>query len=246
MTDYETLGVGYAALRRPDPRLQRAIDEALGDARTVLNVGAGAGSYEPRDRDVLAIEPSLRMLRQRAADAAPAVCATAEALPLRDGAFAAAMATLTIHHWRDWRAGIAEMARAARRLVVLTWDPQHDGFWLARDYCPALHAYDRRIFPPLAELADAMGGASIEVVPIPHDCSDGFLGAYWQRPAAYLDPVVRRSISSFARLPDVDASLARLAADLADGSWDARHRELRTRDALDLGYRLVVGGGSLR
>jgi SAM-dependent methyltransferase len=240
---YDTIGRGYARGRRPDPRIAARLTTALGDAQSVLNVGAGAGSYEPPDRRVIAIEPSWVMLAQRPSGAASAVQARAEALPFPDRAFDATMAILTLHHWADRTRGLAECARVAqRRVVLLTWDPAADAFWLLRDYFPEFVEADRKVFPAMAAYAEAFGpGARVEVapVPVPRDCVDGFLGAYWARPAAYLDAEVRAGISSFAR-PDTEPGLARLRADLATGAWHARYGHLLATDALDLGYRLVV------
>lgn len=238
---YDRIGVGYAAFRRPDPRIARRIEAALGPARSVVNVGAGTGSYEPADRAVVAVEPSAEMVRQRAASAAPAVRGAAEQIPLRDRSVDAALAVLTLHHWTDWRRGLAEMRRVAReRVVILTWDAWHPGFWLVQEYFPEIVEADRETFPTLDAMAGVLGPIDVQPVPIPADCSDGFLGAYWRRPALYLDAGVRGAISAFARLRDADAKLARLRADLADGSWEARHRDLLALPELDLGYRLVV------
>ena len=234
---YDTIGEGYARRRRPDPRIAAAIERALGDARTVINVGAGAGSYEPRDRVVQAVEPSETMIAQRAADAAPCVRASAEALPFADRSFDAAMAILTIHHWSDWRAGVREMRRVASRIVVLTFDVEASNFWL-NDYVPELAALDRAIMPKLDALATELGAPTIEVLEIPSDCEDGFLGAYWRHPDVYLDPIARRSMSSFARV-DATAGLARLAHDLESGAWAARYGGLTSRESLDVGYRLL-------
>jgi SAM-dependent methyltransferase len=240
---YDAIGRGYGRARRADPRIAARLAAALGDARSVLNVGAGAGSYEPADRRVVAVEPSRVMLDQRPAGAAPAVQGRAEALPFGDGSFDAAMAVLTVHHWADPARGLAECVRVARaRIVLLTFDPAADPFWLVRDYFPEFLAADREAFPSLAESAGAFGaGTRLEVspVPIPRDCADGFLGAYWARPAAYLEADVRAGISSFAR-PGTEAGLERLRADLADGTWHARNGRLLEADTLDLGYRLVV------
>jgi SAM-dependent methyltransferase len=239
---YDALGRDYRAYRRPDARVAALIAAALGDAETVVNVGAGAGSYEPDDRPVVAVEPSTVMLRQRRSGA-PVVQASATALPFGDGAFAAALAVLTVHHWPDRARGLAELARVARgRIVVLTWDPAWAGFWLVDEYFPEIVALDRPIFPALDELRRLLGPIEVRPVPIPHDCTDGFLGAYWRRPAAYLDPGVRGAISTFAKLPDVEAGLGRLRADLADGTWARRHADLLDRTELDLGYRLVIRG----
>jgi len=240
---YDTIGRGYARQRRPDPRIAVRLHDALGPARSVLNVGAGAGSYEPPDRRVVAVEPSEVMLAQRPPNAAPAVLARAEALPFPDLAFDATMAVLTLHHWTDRARGLAECARVARqRVVLLTWDPAADAFWLLQEYLPAFVEVDRRQFPPMAAYAEAFGAATrveVATMPVPRDCVDGFLGAYWARPAAYLDPAVRAGISSFA-LPGAEPGLERLRADLATGAWHARHGHLLATDALDLGYRLVV------
>jgi len=246
-TVYDTIGRGYATRRRPDPRIAAAIRQALGDARSVVNVGAGAGSYEPADRSVIAVEPSREMIGQRPPGAAPALQATAEALPFRDGAFDAALAVLTLHHWHDRGAGLAELLRVARRrVVIVNWDPVgRDEFWLTREYIPALVELDAVLFPTAAELAAALGPLRVMPVPVPHDCIDGFLGAYWRRPEAYLDAGVRGAMSTFGRLgPDaahsVAQGLARLAEDLASGRWEARFGHLRALRELDLGYRLLV------
>lgn len=237
---YDTIGHGYATHRRPDPRIAATVRAALGGGAPVLNVGAGAGSYEPADRAVVAVEPSHAMIAQRSSRA-PAVQADAGGLPFRDGAFAASLAILTVHHWPDRTRGLAELARVARdRVVLLTWDPASAGFWLVDDYFPELVAIDRRIFPTMDELAAALGDLDVRPLPIPHDCADGFLGAYWRRPAAYLDPTVRRAVSTFARLRSPEPGLARLRQDLADGTWHHRHARLLEADELDLGYRLVI------
>ena len=182
------------------------------------------------------------MIRQRGRDAAPAVRAYASALPFRDASFDAALALLTIHHWPDRARGLAELARAARRRVVIfTCDlDAAAGFWLVDDYFPEILASDRPIFPSFDELRRVLGRISVCDVPIPRDCSDGFLGAYWARPESYLDAGVRSAISGFAKLRDVEPGLARLRTDLSSGAWERRHGALRAREELDLGYRLVV------
>ena len=238
---YDTIGIGYRALRRPDPRIAAAIISALGSAGSVVNVGAGAGSYEPVDRRVVAVELSREMIRQRPADAAPVVQASATALPFGAAAFDAALAVLTVHHWPDRAQGLAELRRVAGdRVVILTWEPDAAGFWLTEDYFPELVAIDRTIFPLREELERGLGPVELRPVPIPHDCVDGFLGAYWRRPHAYLDPAVRGAISTFSKIGDVEPGLERLRCDLDDGSWMRRHGALLARADLDLGYRLVV------
>jgi SAM-dependent methyltransferase len=192
----------------------------------------------------VAVEPSREMIGQRPRGAAPAVQAAAEALPFGDGAFDAALAVLTVHHWRDRAAGLAELARVARQTVVIvTWDPARPrDFWLTRDYLPVIVEADIPIFPTLGELARALGGARVAPLPVPHDCVDGFLGAYWRRPEVYLDPEARSAISTFAKLSpeSVAPGLARLAEDLATGRWDDRLGHLRGEQSADLGYRIVV------
>lgn len=241
---YDEIGAGYSHTRRADPRIVDRIEHALGPSESVVNVGAGAGSYEPEGRRVVAVDPSAMMLGQRAAGSAPAVQGFAEALPLADDSFDAALAVLTVHHWRAPLQGLAEMRRVARdRVVILTWDQgTFEQFWLVDEYLPCLRELDRPRAVPLAELAGCIGADAVIPVPVPHDCTDGFLGAFWRRPSAYLDPHVRAAISAFAQQPPgrEDEGLARLAADLEDGAWLARHGDLVERDELDLGYRLLV------
>ena len=241
---YDTIGAGYPATRRTDPRIAAKIWAALGDARTVVNVGAGTGSYEPTDRDVTAVEPSALMRAQRPADAAPCVAASAEHLPFADQSFDAAMAVSTVHHWSDPLAGLRELRRVARRVVVFTFDGTDAGwssrFWLTRDYLPEVAALlvGR---PPLAELAAAIG-ARTEPVLIPWDCADGFFEAYWRRPEAYLDERVRRGISVWTTVgPAAEQRAVRsLRADLESGRWAERNRELLDLEEAELGLRLFV------
>ncbi len=241
---YDRIGVGYANRRKPDPRIARAVNDALGDARSVLNVGAGAGGYEPRDKSVTALEPSAEMIRQRPPGAAPVYQGIAEKLPFADRQFDAAMAVLTVHHWTDIEAGLREMRRVAKdRIVIMTFDPASDYFWLA-DYIPDIAALDQPIMPTLSAFESAFGEVSVSAVPVPHDCTDGFLGAYWRRPHAYLDPDVRAAISTFAKLGDISAALGRLKKDLHSGAWMARYGRLMEEAELDIGYRLVVAGRS--
>jgi SAM-dependent methyltransferase len=242
---YDTIGRGYTAVRREDPRIAARIRAALGDVRTVVNIGAGAGAYEPSDLEVTAVEPSGVMRAQRPPGAARAIDAGAEALPFPDGAFDAAMAVLSDHHWADRDRGIAELRRVARRRVVLfTWDPRTAlDSWVVRDYFPGF----ARFCPPdyaLERTLERLGGGRIEPVPIPHDCRDGFFHAYWRRPEAYLDPRMRAGISVFSRLArrEVEEGVARLETDLAAGAWRRRNARLLELEELDLGYRLVVAG----
>jgi SAM-dependent methyltransferase len=241
---YDEIGVGYSSTRRPDPRIAATIERALGDAASIVNVGAGAGSYEPSDRKVFAVEPSATMLSQRPEGSAPAVRAEAERLPLLDGAVDAALAILTIHHWSDPAGGLAELRRVARRrVVILTWDREiFERFWLVRDYLPCIRDFDRPRAVEIDHVLSALGGGEVITLPIPHDCVDGFLGAFWRRPAAYLDSAVRAAISAFAALPAgaSDEGLRRLENDVRDGAWEEQHRDLLDLQELDLGYRLIV------
>ncbi|MET0546955.1 MAG: methyltransferase domain-containing protein [Caulobacterales bacterium] len=236
---YDSIGEGYALRRRTDPQIAAHLRAALGDVSSVINIGAGAGSYEPDDRTVLAIEPSGEMIRQRPVGAAHCIQATAEDLPVADQSFDAAMAVLTIHHWRDWRRGLQEMQRVAKsKMLLLTYDPDGPGFWLTHDYFPEIKQIDHASMPSLNAIAGALGGFQQSPVCIPFDCTDGFLGAYWRRPAAYLDPSVRKSISCFSRF-DAAPGLRRLQNDLGSGAWANRNAALLALSELDIGYRLL-------
>ncbi len=236
---YDTIGINYAELRRPDPRIASVIAEALGPARTVLNVGAGTGSYEPTDRVVTAVEPSQEMIRKRSHKAANAIQAGAEDLPFADSSFDAAMAILTIHHWTDKRKGLRELRRVTRGpVVLLTFDPSHRP-WLT-DYLPQLVALDEAQMPRMADYSQWLGEVEIATVPVPRDCTDGFLYAYWQRPMAYLDARIRSGSSSFWALGNVEAELNALRRDIETGEWDRRYADLRALAQYDAGYRLVV------
>jgi len=244
---YDTIGATYTVTRRTEPRIAAQVWAALGDAQAVLNVGAGTGSYEPSDRDVTAVEPSALMRAQRPTGAARCLAATAETLPFADQSFDAAMAFATLHHWQDPIAGLREMRRVARRVVVFTYDSSEPGwlrrFWLTRDYLPEFaDLFVGR--PSLNELAGVIG-ARVDPVLVPWDCVDGFFEAYWRRPEAYLDEGVRRGISVWARVgADAEQRAVRsLREDLASGRWAERNRDLLDLDAADLGLRLLVTGG---
>ncbi|MFF8955290.1 methyltransferase domain-containing protein [Streptomyces sp. NPDC014894] len=241
---YEAIGSAYPATRRTEPRIAARVWDALGDASTVLNVGAGTGSYEPPDREVTAVEPSAVMRAQRPAGAAPCVAADAESLPFADGSFDAAMAFSTVHHWRDPVAGLHEMRRVARRVVVFTHDDSDIGrrqrFWLTRDYLPEVAGLVAGR-PSVDRPAGAIG-ARMEPVLIPWDCADGFLEAYWRRPEAYLDERVRRAVSVWTRVgPEAERrAVDGLRDDLFSGRWAERNREIVALDAAELGLRLLV------
>jgi len=240
---YDVIGEGYAAQRRPEPRWMEVLQRELDGCEPILNVGAGAGSYEPGGKDLIAVEPSFAMLRQRPPGAAPVVCARAECLPFPEQSFGIAMAVLTVHHWQRPELGLAELARVAARQVVVTWDPAifASRFWLVRDYLPEVAERDAQV-ATVDRVCAALGPCRVRSLPVPADCRDGFLGAFWSRPAAYLDPLVRRTMSGLSLLAPscVDAAMKRLRSDLTSGAWQERNADLLGLAALDMGYRLVV------
>ena len=242
---YDTISSSYTSTRRADPRIARHIHAALSDARTVLNVGAGTGNYEPLDRQVIAVEPSTEMIRKRAPDLAPTVRAAAEDLPFPGRCFDAAMAVLTVHHWSDWQQGLTEMRRVAAKQVLFLFEPamiKH--FWAAdSSYWPeAFQLPSERDAIGPEDVASVLDLTNVEAVPVPIDCTDGFGAAFWGRPEAYLDPDVQQGMSWLAQL-SADArarGAGALAADLQSGEWDRRHGHLRHLQELDVGYRLVT------
>jgi SAM-dependent methyltransferase len=241
--DYETHGRGYARGRRADPRIEARIEAALGDARTVVNVGAGAGSYEPRDRWVLAVEPSATMRAQRPPEAAPCLAAAAESLPLDDDSVDAAMACVTIHHWQDRAAGLAELRRVARGPVVVFTFELPDLIPWQRDYFAAAIAREEPRFGTVEEVAAELGGeVRVETIPTPADCADGFFEAFWNRPEDLLDSTVRASQSIWQLLdPGPEAQIVeRLATDLASGKWDQENGDLRELPSYEGALRLVI------
>jgi SAM-dependent methyltransferase len=243
--DYERHGSGYSELRRPDPSIAARVRAALGDARTVVNVGAGAGSYEPEDREVIAVEPSAAMRAQRPPHLAEAVHGVAEALPLGDDSVDAAMAMVTVHQWPDQDRGLAELRRVARGpVVVLTFDGDAlDGFWLA-EYAPELIAAERRRYPSVDRILEVVGPrGEVRSVPIPIDCADGFTEAYYARPERLLEPAARAAQSAwgFVEPAEQERAVRQLSKDLESGEWDRRHGALRTQPWFDGSLRLVVG-----
>lgn len=242
-TTYDRIGLNYSEVRRSDARFEAAIWRALGNAKSVVNVGAGAGSYEPPDLDVIAVEPSPVMIAQRPRSAARAIVGVAEQLPLADKSIDAAMAVLSIQHWQDVDRGLGELLRVARRAIVLVTidvDVLAD-LWLVRDYLPEALEYHARAFPTIDHLLSVLPCAKAEVLAVPCDCADGFLAALWGKPEAHLDPRVRRASSVWHQLPAavVDRALERLRRDLDSGRWDERYGELRSRRTMDVGLRIV-------
>lgn len=240
---YNRIGDGYSVGRREDPRIAARIWAALGDARSVVNIGAGTGSYEPREREVVAVEPSEVMVAQRPPESCPVVQAVAEALPFPDDSFDAAMAVLTLHHWTDKTAGLAEMRRVAReRCVLFLRDPAQSPRWWLYDYFPATERLFASWETPLDQVQAALGAVESVPVPIPADCIDGFDAAYWRRPWAIHDPAVWGAMSALTLIPDDDRQRGfdRLRADLAGGQWERRFGHLFELEELDLGYRVVI------
>jgi SAM-dependent methyltransferase len=241
---YDEIGNGYSRNRKPDPRISQRINSALGNIASIINVGAGSGSYEPADKGVIAIEPSATMIRQRAVGSAPVVQGVAEQLPFADKSFDAALACLTIHHWEKSGPGLAEMRRVARnRIVIFTWDQEvWESFWLLQEYFPCVNERDRPRAVAIRDVIAELGQCQILKVPIAHDCMDGFHGSFWRRPQAYLDSGIRSAISSYALMQpkDLEEGLQRLTADLESGAWEANHRDILDLEEIDLGYRLIV------
>jgi SAM-dependent methyltransferase len=244
--DFDQIGDGYSRIRCADPRLTAAIGQAIGPAASIVNIGAGTGSYEPAAAQVVAAEPSAVMLDQH--PGSRRVRAGAESLPFGTGMFDASMATLTVHHWSDLRDGLEEMKRVSRRQVVFTWDPDcRQELWLHSEYLPEMGDFERTRFPFLDLVVDLLGAHQVVPFLIPFDFTDGFQHAFWRRPEVFLDPRVRAASSLFAVWPDdlVQPAVERLAADLASGRWESRHGDLLVTDAVDYGYRIVVAGENL-
>lgn len=243
--DYESKGSGYATMRRPDPQIEAQIHRALGDAQSIINVGAGAGSYEPLDRYVISIEPSQMMRSQRRPDR-PALDATAEAIPFDDDSFDAAMATITVHQWNDLAKGLSEVRRVTRGpVVILTFDGEvlENEFWLTH-YSPEIIAAERRRYPAIETIGNLIGATyDVEKVAVPHDCPDGFGEAFYNRPERFLDPAVRKAQSGwgFVSTEDERRAVEHLQADLDSGEWDRRWGHLRTQDSYDASLRLIIG-----
>jgi SAM-dependent methyltransferase len=239
---YDTIGVDYRTNRRPDPRWAARISAAIGDAQRILDVGAGTGSYEPAERFVVAFDASAVMLQQHPGPRR--VHGAAEHLPFPDGSFDAAMAIFTVHHWQDLGTGLAELRRVARRQVILTFDHAMEGrFWLS-EYVPAMLEQEHSWAATIDGVTGPLDTDHVEILPVPHDCVDGFMAAYWRRPERYLDPSVRACISGLALLApaDIEPGMARLAGDIASGAWHERYGHLLALDEYDAGYRLVVAG----
>ena len=239
---YDRIGIQYATKRQTDPRLAKQIHAKLVNAKNIVNIGAGTGSYEPADAELIAVEPSLKMISQRSAAAHPVVQASAEALPFTDRQFTHALTVLSMHHWKNRGQAFAEINRVATEgFVAVSWDPAADPFWLTRDYFPEIHAKDQKNFPGKEELSEFFDDVVFTPLPVPEDCIDGFMAAYWKRPEAYLNQEVRQSISSFATWEVVPEGMKRLQQDLETGAWIERNGPLMELSELDVGYVLITG-----
>lgn len=239
---YDSIGLGYTLQRTTDPCIARQLYSHLEGAETILNIGAGTGSYEPDGASLIALEPSTEMLRQRHRDALPAVQGTAESMPFKDKCFSHAMTVLSLHHWKNRRQAFTEISRVTREtFIALSWDPHGKPFWLTRDYFPEIYSMDKNTFPGREEFSRYFDDVKIETVPIPASCKDGFLAAFWKRPRAYLDATVQTSISSFSKLGDYSAGINQLERDLGNGTWKKKNQALLEQDELDAGYIIVRG-----
>lgn len=238
---YDSIGKSYTVGRREDPGIASNIFQFLVEAKSILNIGAGTGSYEPRGPRVVAVEPSLEMIKQRRPNSAPVTQAFAESLPFDDGTFSHSMTVLSMHHWVDRMTAFSEIKRVTtERFIAVTWNPSSEPFWLTKDYFPEIHAIDSAIFPSLSEITNHFLGVKFYPLKVPANCLDGFTAAYWARPKAYLDPLVRSSMSTFSKIENVEAGLERLARDLESGLWNKKYGHLKSFDKLDVGYILAV------
>ncbi|PCH60722.1 MAG: SAM-dependent methyltransferase [SAR86 cluster bacterium] len=240
---YNQIGQTYSLGRRTDPHIAAQLHSHLEGASSLLNIGAGTGSYEPKHIPVTAVEPSSTMIKQRLTSShvtTNVIQGPAESLAVADKSFSHAMTVLSMHHWQDRAKAFSEIKRVTReRFVALTWDPAADPFWLTRDYFPELYQIDQKNFPALSEFEQAFGNISVSALKIPANCIDGFLAAYWQRPEAYLDELVRKNISTFSRLRNCEESLNRLRDDISSGAWEEKNSEILQYEFIDVGYRIV-------
>lgn len=238
---YDKIGINYSTKRRTDSRIEKQIHSHLNGAVRIVNIGAGTGSYEPKNIELVAVEPSVEMIAQRKSDAQTAIQGAAEKLPLEDNSFTHAMTILSMHHWQDQKSAFEEINRVATdRFVALTWNPEADPFWLTRDYFPEFHQTDQTIFPSLDELQNHFDQVEMFPLMIPEDCEDGFMAAYWKRPEAYLIEEVRQSISAFAKIADASKGLKQLESDLKSGTWQEKNKDILNQSAIDAGYVIVT------
>jgi SAM-dependent methyltransferase len=243
--NYDKLGQKYSVKRQTEPAIFSYIVKALGDAATVLNVGAGTGSYEPTDRYVIAVEPSLVMRSQRESNNKnPAVIAFADNLPFDDNSFEASTAFVTVHHWSDIHKGLHELRRVTKnQVIIMTFDPEAlDDFWNAI-YFPELIEAEKKRYPSIDFITTALGGTcEVQKIPIPFDCADGFQEAFYGRPEAFLDKQVRQSQSAWGFIsPEVEEKYIKdFAEELASGEWDKKYGHYRTQPSFTCALRLII------
>lgn len=237
---YDDIGINYSAMRRTDPKLAKQLYTELQGAARIINIGAGTGSYEPENVELVAVEPSSEMIAQREIGSHKVVQAFAEELPFEDSSFTHAMTVLSMHHWENRGRAFTEINRVvAEKFVVITWDPKSDPFWLTRDYFPEIYEMDKRIFPAFEELNEHFDEVKISPLQIPSDCKDGLLAAFWQRPEAYLSSKVRQSTSPFSKIKNLSEGLQVLEADLVSGAWAKNNHAILKLSSLDVGYRVI-------
>ncbi|MES1191541.1 MAG: class I SAM-dependent methyltransferase [Steroidobacter sp.] len=238
---YDNIGINYSVTRCTDPIIATELYAELKGATRILNIGAGAGSYEPDDVELIAVEPSAEMISQRKLGSHAVVKAFAEKLPFESNSFSHAMTVNSMHHWQDRALAFNEINRiAADKFVAITWDPASEPFWLTRDYFPEIYEMDKRIFPAMEEFTEYFDDVKVKPLKIPGDCKDGLLAAFWKRPAAYLSSQVRQSTSPFAKIKYLAEGLKKLEADLADGTWARNNQVILNESSLDVGYRLIT------
>lgn len=238
---YDIIGLNYSVTRCTDPKIAEQLYAELQGASRIINIGAGTGSYEPENVDLVAVEPSAEMIEQRKKDAYPVKQASAEKLPFEDKSFSHAMTVLSMHHWQDKPAAFREINRVAiEKFVAITWDPQSEPFWLTRDYFPEIYEMDRAIFPYMEQFKAHFDDVKIRPLHIPSDCKDGFFAAFWKRPAAYLNPEVRQATSPFSKVENLTDGLQKLENDLTSGTWAKQNEELLEASSWDVGYRIIT------
>ncbi|NOX52787.1 MAG: class I SAM-dependent methyltransferase [Gammaproteobacteria bacterium] len=239
-TIYDNIGINYSVQRHTDPRIASQLFSELKEATRIVNIGAGTGSYEPENIELVAVEPSSKMIAQRKMGSHKVEKAFAEELPFENNSFSHAMTVLSMHHWENRELAFREINRVVtEKFVAITWDPESDPFWLTRDYFPEIYELDKRIFPKLDELSEHFDEVGMRPLPIPSDCIDGFLAAFWKKPEAYLSHDVRQSISPFSKINNLADGLQKLKEDLASGVWARNNSSILDSITLDVGYKVV-------
>jgi SAM-dependent methyltransferase len=237
---YDEIGINYSVTRCTDPEIAKQLYSELDAAIRIVNIGAGTGSYEPENMQLVAVEPSAEMISQRKTGSYPVEKAFAEKLPFENSSFSHAMTVLSMHHWENRPLAFSEINRVAtEKFVAITWDPESEPFWLTRDYFPEIYEMDKRIFPGLEELNDHFDEVQVNPLKIPGDCKDGLFAAFWKRPEAYLSSRVRQSTSPFSKVKNLSEGLHRLEEDLASGLWAKNNHAILDSSSLDVGYRVI-------